>query len=95
MILYSVNYRGPLSNHEWSIVSIHKTLEGSEKARNQYISNNLELHDSLDCEYCIVEINTDTYEDCIFNYDEIEEGCYNCYYKEDSEYDELEDDEDD
>lgn len=93
MILYSTNYKGPLSNDEWSIVSIHKSFEGAEKARKQYIKNNKE-NNRDNYEYCIAEINTDTSNDCIFNYDDIDEDLCVCYYR-DSEYnDELEEDDD-
>ena len=91
MILYSVNYLGPQTNYEWSIVTIHKTLEGAEIARNKYI-NGQEKNNNYDYKYCIVEIDTNDPDDCIYDYDNID--LYNCYYIDD-EYDELEDDEND
>lgn len=94
MILYNVNYRGPLSNNEWSIVSIHKTLEGAKKAREQYLKNNKENNNRDDYEYCIAKINTDDYNDCVFNYNDIEEDRCVCYYKDSEHNNELEEDDD-
>lgn len=67
MILYSVNYTGPSTNDQWSIVTIHKTLKGAEEAMNRYIENYGE--DIDDCEYTIWEIDTDTDSDIVYDYD--------------------------
>lgn len=72
MILYSINYKGPITHYEWSIVTIHKSLEGAEKAKVKY-ENNHENNITSDYEYRIVEIDTDYPSDCIYDYDTIDE----------------------
>lgn len=72
MILYSVNYKGDLSNYEWSIVTIHKSLEGAEKAKSEYERNWTNNRPEADCEYRIIEIDTDSESDCIYDYNTIE-----------------------
>lgn len=94
MILYSVNYRGPQTSYDWSIVTIHKTFEGAKKAREQYIRGQ-EKSGGHNYDYCIVEINTDEYNDCIFDYTDIEEDLCVCYYRDLEYNDELEEDEND
>lgn len=89
MILYSVNYLGSETSYDWSIVTIHKTLEGAEKARNQYIQNQ-EKNDGKDYEYCIVEIDTDFDSDCIYDCYKIEENYYKDHYRNVNEYDDEE-----
>lgn len=72
MIIYSVNYRGPITNGDWSIVTIHKSLKGAEEAKSQY-EENMGHHTDIDYEYRIVEIDTDSPSDCIYDYDIIDE----------------------
>ena len=72
MILYSVNYSGPLSGYEWSIVTIHKSLEGAQQAKDQY-EENMKINNGSDCEYRIIEIDTDSQSDCIYDYDKVDE----------------------
>lgn len=67
MKLYSVNYKGPVSMDEWSIVTIHKTREGAEEAMSSYIENYGE--NIASCEYTIWEIDTDTDSDIVYDYD--------------------------
>lgn len=69
MILYSVNYYGPNTNYEWSIVTIHKSLEGAEKAKSKYEENWRDNRSEIDYKYRIVEIDTDSPGDCIYDYD--------------------------
>ena len=73
MILYSVNYRGHISSGDWSIVTIHKSLEGAEKAKAQYEQNMKDGSNYYDYEYRIVEIDTDYPSDCVYDYDRIDE----------------------
>lgn len=72
MILYSVNYSGPNSQYEWSIVTIHKSEEGAEKAMNQY-KQNCKNNDITNVDYCIIEIDTDSDNDCIYDYNDVTE----------------------
>ena len=72
MILYSVNYRGPVTSGEWSIVTIHKSLEGAEKAKAKYENNHMDNIYS-DYKYRIVEIDTDYPSDCVYDFDRIDE----------------------
>lgn len=66
MILYAVEYNGPNSNYEASIVTIHKTQEGAEKAMESYQEG---VKDYAEIEYRIVEINTDIDDDIIYDYE--------------------------
>lgn len=75
MILYSVNYSGPISSYEWSIVTIHKTLEGAKNALEKYIENQKKNGNEA-FDYCIIEIDTDSSEDCIFDCEYMEEDIY-------------------
>lgn len=70
MILYSVNYRGPITSDGWSIVTIHKSLEGAEKAKAQY-EQNMKDGNNYNYEYRIVEIDTDYPTDCVYDYERI------------------------
>lgn len=70
MILYSVNYRGALSNDEWSIVTIWKTRERAEEAMSIY-ENNWSKVDKHNTEYTIVEIDTDSDNDCVYDFEDI------------------------
>lgn len=70
MILYSVNYKGPISSNEWSIVTIHKTIEGANKALERY-NHNCEIGGYTDSEYKIVKIDTDFNDDIIYDCYEI------------------------
>lgn len=70
MILYSVNYKGSLTNDEWSIVTIHKSEEGAKEAMERYESN-VATNGVFDVEYKIVEIDTDSDYDCIYDYDKV------------------------
>lgn len=84
MILYVVEYSGPISNDEWSTINIWKTRENAEDAVNSYKLN--WPKDSIP-EYRIVEIDTDIEDDCI--YDVIEENESDEWENQDSEeYDE-------
>ena len=66
MILHAVHCRGSITNDEWSIVTIHKSREGAVKAMLQY-ENNCSKED-VDNEYCVYEIDTETPNDCIYDY---------------------------
>lgn len=70
MILYSVNYKGPISSYEWSIVTIHKTIEGANKALERY-NHNCEIGGYTDSEYEIIKIDTDSNDDIIYDCYEI------------------------
>lgn len=70
MILYSVNYKGDLTNYEWSIVTIHKSREGAKEAVERYESN-VATNGIDNTEYKIVEIDTDSYDDCIYDCDRV------------------------
>lgn len=70
MKLYSVNYRGPLSNNEWSIVTIHKTLESAEAAKHKY-TENYHNSDVYDSEYIIYIIDTDVDDDVVYDYEDL------------------------
>lgn len=70
MKLYSVNCLGTITNDEWSIVTIHKTLEGAEQAMNQYIKNATEYDARL--QYTIYIIDTDIDSDVVYSYDNVE-----------------------
>lgn len=70
MILYAVSYKGELTNDEWSIVTIHKSLEGATKAKEQYENNVRTQYGTLeDCKYDIKEIDTDIDQDCVYDCD--------------------------
>lgn len=73
MILYAVNYCGPSSNYDWSIVTIHKTIEGAKKAMKQYRTNMDENNPNNGVEYCIIEIYTDSDYDCIYDYTDVDD----------------------
>ena len=72
MILYSINYCGPLSNYEWSIVTIYKSLEVAEQDKTRY-EENMKSNGGIDYKYRIIEIDTDSPSDCIYDYDAIDE----------------------
>lgn len=67
MILYAVEYNGPNSNYEASIVTIHKTRKGAEKAMKSYQAG---VKDYDEIEYRIVDINTDIDDDIIYDYEQ-------------------------
>lgn len=70
MILYAVSYKGDLTNDERAIVTIHKSLEGANKAKDQYESNVRTEYGALEnCIYDIKEIDTDIDQDCIYDCD--------------------------
>lgn len=71
MKLYSVNCKGPLTNDEWSIVTIHRSLKGAEEARKEYIKNNRDNSEDY-CEYIIYIIDTDEESDVIYDCDKID-----------------------
>lgn len=68
MILYAVEYSGPNSSYEASIVTIHKTQEGAEKAMESYKVNASDYY--TDVKYRIVEIDTDIDNDTIYDYEQ-------------------------
>lgn len=70
MKLYSVNYRGSITNNEWAIVTIHKTLESAEDARRKYVKNHQDLG-SYDVEYIIYVIDTDVDTDVVYDYNNV------------------------
>lgn len=70
MVLYGVNYKGPISSNEWSIVTIHKTEEGANKALKHY-NHNCEINGITDSKYKIVKIDTDIDSDIVYDYDNI------------------------
>ena len=88
MILHSVNYKGPNSNYEWSIVTIHKSEEGARKAVNQYRTEMDKNNPDNEVEYSIIEIDTDVPWDCIYDYDEVDEIIDDDYDDEEEEEDE-------
>ena len=71
MKLYSVNCKGPLTNDEWSIVTIHRSLKGAKGAIKRYIENN-ENNSNKNCEYIIYVIDTDEESDVIYDCDKID-----------------------
>lgn len=73
MILYSVNYNGPNSNYEWSIVTIHKSEEGARKAMNRYRTDMDKNNPDNGVAYSIIEIDTDVSWDCIYDYDDVDQ----------------------
>lgn len=86
MILYSVNYCGPASSYDWSIVTIHKSEEGAIKAMNQYRRQMDENSPNNGVEYCIKEIDTDVPWDCIYDYSDVDEDEEE-YNDDEEEYD--------
>lgn len=71
MKLYTVNYKGSITNYEWSIVTIHKTLQSAEKAVKMYNLNWSE-HDLDKPKYVIYVIDTDVDKDIIYDYDDVD-----------------------
>lgn len=72
MILYSINCKAPITNNEWSIITIHKSLEGAEKAMAYYKRNwGTELDE---VKFAIVPINTDIDSDVVYDYDLVNEN---------------------
>lgn len=76
MILYSVHYHGPNSNYEWSIVTIHKTREDAENAMDKYKQNCKDIGIENTVKYCIIEIDTESSDDCIYDYTNVDDIIY-------------------
>lgn len=69
MILYAIEYSGPITDDQWSIVTIHKSKESAEDYMDMYINNNPKNNLPL---YRIKEINTFKDNDIIYDcYEEI------------------------
>ena len=68
MKIYATEYKGELSNNEWSIVTIWKTKELAIKAKNSYELN--WPKDNIP-EYRITEIDTDSSNDCIYDSEDL------------------------
>lgn len=73
MILYSVNYKGPASNYDWSIVTIHKSKESAENTMKRYRRQMDENSPNNGVKYCIVAIDTDSENGCIFDYTDVDD----------------------
>ncbi len=68
MILYAVECNGEITGYDWSIVTIWKNKDDANNAMNIYKRNVQETHASSD--YRIKEIDTDSEESCIYDYDD-------------------------
>ncbi len=69
MKLYIVQCFGEVTNWQHSIVTIWKTKEEAERAKEQYINNNAP---SICPEYTVDEIDTDeidTNNNCVYDYE--------------------------
>lgn len=67
MTLYAVEYSGPLNDYQWSIVTIHKSLEGAENAKMEYLNNygvKVDIPDYRIKEIIISEDSKDIVYDC-------------------------------
>lgn len=67
MILYAIEYKGELSNYDWSIVTIWNNQDSAKKEMNQYISNYSKNEGEMP-EYRIKEIDTD--KECVYDCEE-------------------------
>lgn len=67
MILYAVEALGDITNSEPSIVTIHKTKVGATNAMIKYEKNCKQS--GADTLYSIYEIDTDSNNDCIYDFD--------------------------
>lgn len=65
MILYTIHYKGPVTNYNWSIISIYKTSEQADielsKIVKNHERNNLEMPE---LEIILLDTDSDLIYDC-------------------------------
>ena len=65
MILYAIHYKGPVTNYNWSIISIYKTSEQADIELSKIIKNhernNLEIPE---LEIILLDTDSDLIYDC-------------------------------
>ena len=65
MILYAIHYKGPVTNYNWSIISIYKTPEQADielsKIIKNHEQNNLEIPE---LEIILLDTDSDLIYDC-------------------------------
>lgn len=66
MKIYAVEYKGPISDYEWSVVTIWNNKGSAEKEMDRYIFNHREREDPP--EFQVKELDTDN--ECIYDYEE-------------------------